>query len=407
MRHTTHHDGGSGAGPRHGHTTERKRVYLPFLDGMRALAAAFVVAHHLWQYAALSGQVPPAWFEALSVLKYGTYGVAVFLVISGYCLMLPIARRPEARLPRALVPFAARRAERLLPAYFLVLVASIALIAAVPALRAESGTPWDITLPSLTFGSITSHALLVHNWFEAWRWTINPPMWSIALELQIYLVFAIALLPLVRAIGVRWTAVVAFVASIALAGLGFGFAHPWMLGLFALGMVCAQITAGGREGSSYDTLRLIAAGAAVTLATVGTEALGNGVVGDMFSEVTVGAATAVVIVVLASTGRAAGSLAAWTAAVLSWGPLRAMGRSSYSLYLVHYPIVAAVYLTVIREQGWSVPISLAALTAVSVPVIATTTAVVYYAAERPFLRRPAPQPAGAANEPCHGSSSGP
>jgi len=373
--------------------TGHERVYLPFLDGMRALAAAFVVAHHLWQFAALSGQIPPPWFEALSVLKYGTYGVAVFLVISGYCLMLPIAREPEARLPHGFGTFASRRAERLLPAYFLVLVASILLIAAVPALRTESGTPWDITLPSLTFGSITSHALLVHNWFEAWHWTINPPMWSIALELQIYLVFAVALLPLVRAVGVRWTAVVAFVVSTVFAAAGFGFTHPWMLGLFALGMVCAEMTAGGREGSSGDTVRLLAAGFLVVVASAGAEALGTGVVSDMFREVTVGFATAMAIVVLASTGSSGGSLAAWSARMLSWGPLRAMGRASYSLYLVHYPIVAVIYVTLIREQAWSVPVSLVALTVVSVPVIAAATAAVYFAAERPFLRRPAPQSA--------------
>ncbi len=340
---------------------ERERIYLPFLDGMRALAALFVVLHHLWQYAVLSGQIPPSWFQALSVLKYGTYGVAVFLVISGYCLMLPIARQPVARLPRGFGPFARRRAVRLLPAYFLVLIASILLIVAVPSLRSASGTPWDITLPNLTLGSVTSHVFLVHNWVEAWRWSINPPLWSIALELQIYVVFAVALLPLVRSIGARLTAAVAFVISLALTAAGFGFMHPWMLGLFALGVVAAQVTVGGRQRSSRDTARLAVAWVAVVVATVAAEPVRSGILGNMIGEVVVGCATAITIVVLASSGGSSGSTSASMAQALSWRPLRAVGRSSYSLYLVHYPIVAVMYLTVVRDRGSGVPMALLAL----------------------------------------------
>ena len=226
------------------------RVYLPFLDGMRALAAMYVVGHHLWQFAISSGDVPPRWFEAFSIFKYGTFAVAVFLVISGYCLMLPIARRGTTRLPGGFGPFAVRRAKRLLPAYFLVLFSSIVLIGLTPSLRSASGSPWDITLPNPSYGAIGSHVLLVHNWVEEWRWSIDPPMWSIALELQIYVVFAVALLPLVRSIGPRRTAAVAFALSLALVAAGFGFAHPWMLGLFAVGVVAVELTVTGRRPSS-------------------------------------------------------------------------------------------------------------------------------------------------------------
>lgn len=364
-------------------------MYLPFLDGVRALAALFVVLHHLWQYAVLSGPIPPQWFQAFSVLKYGTYGVAVFLVISGYCLMLPIARQPVARLPHGFGPFARRRGIRLLPAYFLVLMASILLIIAVPSLRTASGTPWDITLPNLTFGSVTSHVFLVHNWIEAWRWSINPPLWSIALELQIYAVFALALLPLVHSIGVRLTATVAFTVSLALTAAGFGFMHPWMLGLFALGMAAAQVTVGGRQRSSRDTSRLLVAGAAVVVATVAAELIHSEVLGNMIGEVVVGLATATMVVVLASREEGAGSVSASVARALSWRPLRAVGRASYSLYLVHYPIVAVIHLTVIRDRAWGVPVSLLALTVLAAPVIAAATAAVFFTAERRFLRRPA------------------
>ena len=371
-----------------------ERVYLPFLDGVRALAALFVVFHHLWQYGVLSGPVPPPWFQAFSVLKYGTYGVAVFLVISGYCLMLPIARQPVARLPRGFGPFARRRGLRLLPAYFLVLITSILLIIAVPSLRTASGTPWDITLPNLRFDSVTSHVFLVHNWVEAWRWSINPPLWSIALELQVYAVFALGLLPLVRTIGVRFAAAVAFIVSLALTATGFGFMHPWMLGLFALGVAAAHVTAGGRQRSSHDTTLLLVGGAAVVVATLAAEPIRSEVLANMIGEVVVGCATATMVVVLASREQGSRSASRSLARALSWRPLRALGRASYSLYLVHYPIVAVIYLTVVRDRGWGVPMSCLTLAVLAAPVIAAATAAVFFAAERPFLRRPAPRSCG-------------
>src|SRR5438270_2616521 len=90
---------------------------LPFLDGLRGLAAVYVVLHH----AAM--MVPPAGLGGVGsaarfVFRHGHYAVAVFIVLSGYCLMLPVARDPCGRLPGGVVGYLGRRARRILPPYY-------------------------------------------------------------------------------------------------------------------------------------------------------------------------------------------------------------------------------------------------------------------------------------------------
>src|SRR4051794_20575862 len=62
------------------------RALLPFLDGMRGLAALYVTLHH----AAI--MVPPdgmSWgpLRLVLCLYMGHAAVSVFIVLSGYCLM--------------------------------------------------------------------------------------------------------------------------------------------------------------------------------------------------------------------------------------------------------------------------------------------------------------------------------
>src|SRR3954451_8561058 len=176
------------------------RMHFKYLDGLRGIAALFVVLYHLWQFVITRPDLgqPPGWFKVLSVLKLGPFAVSVFIVLSGYCLMLPIARLEQPALAGGLAQFIQRRARRILPAYYAALAASIGLMIAAPGLRAPTGSQWDIALPALTPASILTHITLTHNLFEKWQWTINPPLWSAALEWQIYFVFALALLAIWR-----------------------------------------------------------------------------------------------------------------------------------------------------------------------------------------------------------------
>src|SRR6186713_3008000 len=97
----------------------RKEAYrLEYLDGLRALAAIYVVLFHAG-VGFLDSERPLAGFARTLQrgLSYGHDAVAVFIVLSGYCLMLPVARA-DGQFVRGVPNYFARRAWRILPPYF-------------------------------------------------------------------------------------------------------------------------------------------------------------------------------------------------------------------------------------------------------------------------------------------------
>ena len=99
-------------------------VRLTGLDGVRGLAALYVVVHHCWLmsfpgYPANSG---PAW---TGPLVYGHFAVVVFIVLSGFSLAIAPARNGW-RLD-GLGRYAVRRARRILPPYWVALVFSLVI----------------------------------------------------------------------------------------------------------------------------------------------------------------------------------------------------------------------------------------------------------------------------------------
>src|SRR5581483_3417537 len=141
---------------------------------------------------------PMRWLA--TALNYGTYAVPVFIVLSGFCLMLPLAQRQTLDLPGGAGLYLRRRAWRILPPYYGALAFSIAVIALVPIMQLPHNTAWDSKVP-VTLGGVIAHLLLFHNLSEGWLYQINGPMWSIAVEWQIYFLFPALLLPLWRRAG--------------------------------------------------------------------------------------------------------------------------------------------------------------------------------------------------------------
>src|SRR6185503_16965934 len=99
---------------------DRKR--LAGLDGIRGLAALFVVINHIFLRAFPGYPVDnaPAW---AAWFIYGRFAVVVFIVLSGFSLALSPARHGW-RLD-SIRTFAVRRARRILPAYWAALAFSL------------------------------------------------------------------------------------------------------------------------------------------------------------------------------------------------------------------------------------------------------------------------------------------
>jgi peptidoglycan/LPS O-acetylase OafA/YrhL len=321
---------------------------LAYLDGMRAIAAIYVVEFH-----AMSMIAPGAtgFSKVLQVLfQYGHEAVAIFIVLSGYCLMLPVVRGGVGKLPTSVGTFLKRRAFRILPPYYAALVMSLFLLWAIPPLNAGgTGGMWDRTLPGLEPFAITTHFLLVHNWLPSVAYKINGPHWSVATEFQIYVVYSLVLLPLFRALGPLWlTAVAALVgyAPLAFAPAAAYVAAPWYLALFVFGMWAAVLGSAPEKETDAKRANWLKAAALALVLLCGAFGLGAPRIwfrNRPSTDLLVGASTTLVLLQIGAAVSGVGAFG-WLRKLLESRPLVAMGHASYSLYLTHLPILALCLL---------------------------------------------------------------
>jgi peptidoglycan/LPS O-acetylase OafA/YrhL len=367
------------------------RAHLAYLDGLRALAAGYVVLFH-----ALPGFSAPYLNGPWRVLKrafaYGHEAVAIFIVLSGYCLMLPVVRKDPARLGVVFGSFVQRRARRILPPYFAAVAFSLALLASVPALGTRgTGTIWDDSLPGLDVGAIATHLLVIHNWFPAFGYQINGPLWSVASEWQIYFFFPLLLLPLWRRLGMAGALLGALLVGYAphLLGVpGAGVAIPWYLLLFVFGMVAASI--GFSPAPLERQLRAsVPWGKLAALCWLSCVVLSNAQARWWFShkplaDPLVGLSTATLLLHLTAqvTSETAGPLLR----LLQARPLVALGHFSYSLYLTHLPVLGLCYfgLVALHVTG---PAFTLAISLVGSALSGILGYGFHLLVERPFMRR--------------------
>jgi peptidoglycan/LPS O-acetylase OafA/YrhL len=307
------------------------RGRLAGLDGLRGLAALYVVVNHVFLRAFPGYPVDHAPFWAAWFI-YGRFAVVVFIVLSGFSLALSPARHGW-RLD-AVSRFARRRARRILPAYWAALLFSLAIAwLVVP--------PPGQGLPNAK--SVVVNGLLVQNLVGAP--SPNRSFWSLAVEAQLYLLFPLLLL-MVR----RWGAV-AMVATVTLVVAAVGIVGPHvsrldtfvtqsppdLAALFAVGILAAGIVQAGNTRRSWPWHWLALAAAAPVIATIWWQGSVWTLDNLFWVDLTLGPAVACLLAALA-TGHPARLLR-----LLDARPIRSLGACSYSLYLTHGPIVVVVY----------------------------------------------------------------
>jgi peptidoglycan/LPS O-acetylase OafA/YrhL len=355
---------------------DRRRGRLAGLDGLRGLAALYVVVYHIFLRAFPGYPVDRAPFWA-GWFAYGRFAVVVFIVLSGFSLALSPAR--EGWKLDGLASFARRRARRILPAYWAALVFSLAvawLIVPPPG----QGLP--------TAKSVLVNGLLVQNLVGAP--SPNRSFWSLAVEAQLYVLFPLLLL-LVR----RW-GVIAMVATVTLlvAALGIVGPHvsrvdtfviqspPDLAALFAVGILSAGIVQAGNTRRSWPWHWLALAAAAPVIAAIWWQ--GTAWTNDnlLWVDLALGPAVACLLAGLA-TGRPTRLLR-----LLDARPMRKLGACSYSLYLIHAPIVVVVYEKIVAGRvGQGVPAFLVSL-ALALPLTVVFARVFARIFERqPWRRR--------------------
>lgn len=176
---------------------------LEHLDVLRGIAILLVFGYH-WHLTAprtylgyeggamlsFEGITWEKFYATFSPFNYGSTGVQLFLVISGFLIHYSYLLRGGGKLNTR--KFFARRFWRIYPPYLLVL--------AFYAFYNKEQSAYHLLTENGRF-TLVSHLLMTHNLYgEGWIiFGINPSFWSIALEVQLYLLY-----PLFLVLSDRW-----------------------------------------------------------------------------------------------------------------------------------------------------------------------------------------------------------
>jgi peptidoglycan/LPS O-acetylase OafA/YrhL len=344
------------------------------LDGLRGLAALYVVLFHCWLYSFIGfpRNTGPAW---TGWLLHGRLAVVFFLLVSGFSLAVTAASRGwELGGVRR---FLRRRAWRILPPYWAALALSLLVAWTLdPAPREPQPTERTVVV----YGALLQDLVAER--------TPNAAFWSIAVEGQLYLLFPLLLL--VR----RRLGAVVMLAAVTLPVAGYGILAPGgtpeeganlltphLAPVFAAGIVTAGIVVARDRVRRlpWPWLATLAA-APVLLLIVAKGSVWT--VGHYFwIDLAVVPAMAFLVAGVAS-GRP-GALVR----LLSTRPLRTLGGFSYSLYLIHVPIVMVVARQVTPELLDPFGIRAFALTlALAVPATLLASWLFAKTFEHPFQR---------------------
>ncbi|GAA4415663.1 acyltransferase family protein [Georgenia halophila] len=302
------------------------RHFRSDVQGLRAVAVLLVLAYH--------GGVPG--------VHGGYVGVDVFFVISGFLITTHLIREVDTEGRLDLMAFYARRARRILPAALTVLTASAAVAYLVVPPVERQAVLEDATASALYFPNI-HFAVQDTNYLADGSPSIFQHFWSLGVEEQFYLFWPIVLLLVLKRWGsTRLGAVPAVAGLVALSFVGCllvmevsqswaFFALPtraWELGVGAL---IAVVASRGVKPTGPFAGVLAYAGLAMILVS-----------GLAFSDKTTfpGVATLLpvggaALVILCGGGDSRTS-PGW---LLALRPMVFVGAISYSLYLVHWPLV--------------------------------------------------------------------
>ena len=292
--------------------------YRPEIDGLRAVAVVPVVLFH----AGLAG------FDG------GYLGVDVFFVISGY-LITTIILDDIAMKRFSIMTFYERRFRRILPAYVVVVLASM-----VPALL------WMMPVELRDFGqSIFASSVFASNFFFlretgyfATGTELRPLLhtWSLSVEEQFYVFFPLMLAGLAH-LRWRWTALtIALITAFSLGLSELGWRHwpsanfyllpfrAWELGIGALASILIRLYA-PRQNAVLSGAGFLLLAASLALFDETTP------MPSIYGLAPV-LGTALIIVFAAPS--------TWAGRLLSLKPVVFIGLISYSTYLWHQPLLA-------------------------------------------------------------------
>lgn len=342
-------------------------AHLPSVDGFRAVACLMVVVHHCFVHAGRYHwpliEVGPVAFEPSRLLSLGYIGVEFFFVVSGFCLSYPLFRSER---PANWITYLKRRVGRIYPPYIIAFL----LLAWTLAESPDSLLHWG-------FGFFFVGTM------------VNASFWTLCVEARWYMVFP-AIYCGTRKFGVFPILAFAVVVSgsYKLTSGYLPWPHVWFLigpiplflPTFVLGLWIARVSTlrasvSGGGCISVLMLRLGWAGAcALVLAVTPKLPLDDFYSYARIIPASLAACTTLLLALYDPFARA----------ILSSRFFRIIGCASYSIYLIHEPIVRYGY-------RWSTQFNFAPAgqfffaQGVLLPVSVAAGLVFYAVVERPSL----------------------
>lgn len=336
---------------------------LPLVDVLKGLACVVIVGHHFARYGPLpahASPLAPGLFEWLA--QDGRLAVQVFLVLAGFLAAGSLAPDGVLRGDRPLARVMQRYGRLVMP--YLAALSVGVLVAAIV-------RPWldgDTVPAAPVLAQLIAHGLLLQDLlgYDA----LSTGVWYVAIDFQLF-VLALAAIALSESLQRRWPArirpsrwlAVAVVLVLAIASLAVFNRHEalddtalYFFGAYGLGMLVFWIGRAARRSTWRFAVLLLALVGAATLAL------------DWRSRIAVALVTALMIV--AAQRHAAAAPALWPRLAQ---PLVYLGRISYSLFLIHFPVLLLMSAAIGRVAPagpWAALLGLAATFALSVAAAA-------------------------------------
>lgn len=349
-----------------GHQSIASR-YLPPLTGIRALAAMLVLGLHADQ------NLPAGVAVIFPFLTRGYLGVDFFFVLSGFIIAHVYMERLAHLRRGAIQVFLWHRFIRIYPVHVTVLGALVVLVAFARA----AGVPMNYA-QDWRGADIPWQLILLHAWGVVEKPTWNAPSWSISAEWFAYLLFPLLAPALiwVRDRTSAWLIAAAVLAATALLYAVIGWSLNTWVGAPALTRVFGEFLCGAAlcralaltGDPRHSSADLVGAGALVAF----------------FVGASTGLPDFVLIALLALTILGAATSEGFFAGTLGSRPLVWLGEISYSIYMVHFPVLIVVrrFWEHLGFAQWEAAGKIVAFVT-TITLVVALAALLFYVVEKP------------------------
>ena len=363
-----------------------------FIDALRGIAALGVACYHITRYEPAPQPAREIIPGALAfVFDHAWIGVQVFFVISGFVIAYSL--RSARITPGYFANYALRRSIRLDPPYWITIL-FVLLLHAVLHLHLGFDSPLDIPSklePDLSWSLVGSHLLYLQNILGYDN--LSAGFWTLCIEVQFYLLY-VAGLGLAQRLPSRnkrssadagTAGLIVVFLPLAILSLfewnrtqGGISVHPndmWIIRFFCMFFLGASAwwALDGRIPSVLFWIYAAAYAGRIVM---------QGIAEGWSDDLTVGLSAALAAGVSTYVAGRLGRLGTW----LNVPPLQYLGRISYSLYLIHFPMSHVIMILGYEVWGVSTPAGGALWLILALVASVAAAHVLYTFVEAPSVR---------------------